>query len=236
MSVLCFRTQMLEASRQLHKYFHDCKDVLGRILEKQNSMPDELGRDSGSVSALQRKHTNFIQDLQGLQQQVQAIQEQSATLQVIDLYYFFWNGHCRSKQSNGPLFVSTFYKPSTFYVFFCAIFLGRVRWRQSPWDRQPGEGGGEGIVGAPAAGREPEVEAERHQRPLPILPDGPQPHKLDGRPTQADGHIGETKRRLGSRAFDEQPPGTQGGNWCKVNWNENKHIYSGAWVLRKKSS
>merc|ERR1712079_968132 len=75
------RTQMLEASRELHKYFHDCKDVLGRILEKQNSMPDELGRDSGSVSALQRKHTNFIQDLQGLQQQVQAIQAQSATLQ-----------------------------------------------------------------------------------------------------------------------------------------------------------
>ena len=73
---------MLEASRQLHKYFHDCKDVLGRILEKQNSMPDEVGRDTGSVSALQRKHTNFIQDLQGLQQQVQAIQEQSATLQV----------------------------------------------------------------------------------------------------------------------------------------------------------
>merc|ERR1719277_663906 len=75
------RTQMLEASKELHKYFHDCKDVLSRILEKQNSMPDELGRDSGSVSALQRKHTNFIQDLQGLQQQVQAIQEQSATLQ-----------------------------------------------------------------------------------------------------------------------------------------------------------
>merc|ERR1719187_2181372 len=75
------RTQMLEASRQLHKYFHDCKDVLGRILEKQNSMPDELGRDSGSVSALQRKHANFIQDLHSLQQQVTAIQEQSATLQ-----------------------------------------------------------------------------------------------------------------------------------------------------------
>ena len=201
---------MLEASRQLHKYFHDCKDVLGRILEKQNSMPDELGRDSGSVSALQRKHTNFIQDLQGLQQQVQAIQEQSATLQVIELY-----------------FSSTFLKvyiSHQLHIFF-AIFVGRVRWRQSPWDRQPGEGGGQGSVGAPAAGREPEVEAERHQRPLPILPDGPQPHKLDGRPTQADGHIGETKRRLGSRAFDEQPPGTQGRNWCKVNWNENKLVF-----------
>lgn len=29
------RTQMLQASRELHKFFHDCKDVLSRILEKQ---------------------------------------------------------------------------------------------------------------------------------------------------------------------------------------------------------
>merc|ERR1712223_1589362 len=76
------RTQMLEASRELHKYFHDCKDVLGRIFEKKNSMPDELGRDGGSVSALQRKHANFLQDLQGLQAQVTAIQEESAKLQA----------------------------------------------------------------------------------------------------------------------------------------------------------
>merc|ERR1719461_797380 len=76
------RTQMLEASRELHKYFHDCKDVLGRIMEKQHSMSDELGRDSGSVSALLRKHQNFLQDLQGLQTQVTAIQEESAKLQA----------------------------------------------------------------------------------------------------------------------------------------------------------
>merc|ERR1719328_24639 len=76
------RTQMLEASRELHKYFHDCKDVLGRIFEKKNSMPDELGRDGGSVSALQRKHANFIQDLQGLENQVRFIQEESAKLQA----------------------------------------------------------------------------------------------------------------------------------------------------------
>merc|ERR1719479_262374 len=76
------RTQMLEASKELHKYFHDCKDVLSRILEKQHSMSDELGRDSGSVSALLRKHQNFLQDLQGLQAQVQAIQEESAKLQA----------------------------------------------------------------------------------------------------------------------------------------------------------
>merc|ERR1712045_692519 len=76
------RTQMLEASRELHKYFHDCKDALGRILEKQHSMSDELGRDAGAVSALIRKHQNFVQDLQGLENQVRIIQEESAKLQA----------------------------------------------------------------------------------------------------------------------------------------------------------
>ena len=61
------RNQMLEASRELHKYFHDCKDVLSRILEKQNSMSDGLGRDGATVSMLQRKHQNFLQDLSTLQ-------------------------------------------------------------------------------------------------------------------------------------------------------------------------
>merc|ERR1719285_1304497 len=76
------RNQMLDASRELLKYFHDCRDVLSRILEKQNSMSDELGRDGATVSMLQRKHHNFLQDLQSLQAQVHAIQEDSAKLQA----------------------------------------------------------------------------------------------------------------------------------------------------------
>ncbi len=76
------RTQMLEASRELHKYFHDCKDVLGRILEKQHSMSDDLGRDAGAVSGLIRKHQNFAQDMHSLDSQVKAIQEESAKLQA----------------------------------------------------------------------------------------------------------------------------------------------------------
>merc|ERR1719356_1860043 len=76
------KNQMLEASRELLKYFHDCRDVLSRILEKQNSMSDELGRDGATVSMLQRKHHNFLQDLQSLQAQVHAIQEDSAKLQA----------------------------------------------------------------------------------------------------------------------------------------------------------
>ncbi|CAG0879659.1 unnamed protein product, partial [Darwinula stevensoni] len=76
------RTQMLSASWELHKFFHDCKDVLSRIIEKQNSMSDELGRDAGAVNALQRKHQNFVQDLMTLQSQVQQVQEDSAKLQA----------------------------------------------------------------------------------------------------------------------------------------------------------
>ncbi|EDW36624.1 GL15987 [Drosophila persimilis] len=55
------RTQMLAASRELHKFFHDCKDVVGRILEKQHGVYDE--------------------DVPTLYSQVQQIQEESAKLQ-----------------------------------------------------------------------------------------------------------------------------------------------------------
>ena len=45
-------------------------------------MSDELGRDGATVSMLQRKHQNFLQDLSTLQSQVNAIQEESAKLQA----------------------------------------------------------------------------------------------------------------------------------------------------------
>lgn len=54
------RLQLLEASRKLHKFFHDCRDCLSRILEKNHALPEELGRDSSSVGALTRKHQNFL--------------------------------------------------------------------------------------------------------------------------------------------------------------------------------
>lgn len=54
------RMQMLETSRMLHKFFHDCRDCLSRILEKNHSIPEDLGRDSSSVGALKRKHQNFL--------------------------------------------------------------------------------------------------------------------------------------------------------------------------------
>ncbi|XP_050549982.1 spectrin beta chain isoform X5 [Spodoptera frugiperda] len=74
------RTQMLAASRELHKYFHDCKDTLQRVNEKARGVSDELGRDAISVGALQRKHHNFMQDLSTLHQQVEAIRAECGRL------------------------------------------------------------------------------------------------------------------------------------------------------------
>ncbi|XP_067941733.1 spectrin beta chain-like isoform X2 [Watersipora subatra] len=74
------RTQHLNASWKLHRFFHDCRETLDRILEKQNSIPEELGRDVNSVEALQRKHETFENDLINIGEQVQRVQEEAAGL------------------------------------------------------------------------------------------------------------------------------------------------------------
>ncbi|XP_041353644.1 spectrin beta chain-like isoform X2 [Gigantopelta aegis] len=76
------RTQALQASWELHKFYHDCKDTIERIFEKKNSIPEEFGRDAQSVAALQRKHANFENDLVTLGHQVEAIQAESVRLQA----------------------------------------------------------------------------------------------------------------------------------------------------------
>lgn len=78
------RSQILEASRQIHKFFYDCRDCLARILEKTHSLPDELGRDSSSVGALSRKHQNFLKDIDAIGAQVQQIENDAYHLK--DLY------------------------------------------------------------------------------------------------------------------------------------------------------
>ncbi|CAF0706136.1 unnamed protein product [Brachionus calyciflorus] len=53
------RSQMLEHSWQLQKYFSDCKEVVALIDEKKKCIPDEAGRDAQSVAQLQRRHALF---------------------------------------------------------------------------------------------------------------------------------------------------------------------------------
>lgn len=64
------RTQILAASYELHKFYHDAKEILGRILDKHKKLPEELGRDQNTVETLQRMHTTFEHDIQALGTQV----------------------------------------------------------------------------------------------------------------------------------------------------------------------
>ncbi|XP_061693988.1 spectrin beta chain, non-erythrocytic 1 isoform X3 [Syngnathoides biaculeatus] len=75
------RTQILAASFELHKFYHDAKEILARILDKHKKLPEELGRDQNTVETLQRMHTAFEHDIQALGTQVRQLQEDAVRLQ-----------------------------------------------------------------------------------------------------------------------------------------------------------
>ncbi|XP_051791286.1 spectrin family protein isoform X2 [Erpetoichthys calabaricus] len=75
------RTQMLSASYELHRFYQDAKETLGRIQEKKTQLPDDLGRDLNSVQHLHRQHTTYEHDIQALNGQVRQVQDDAARLQ-----------------------------------------------------------------------------------------------------------------------------------------------------------
>uniref|UniRef100_H3BDJ8 Spectrin beta chain n=1 Tax=Latimeria chalumnae TaxID=7897 RepID=H3BDJ8_LATCH len=79
------RAQMLAASHELHKFFNDCKDVLGQIEDKQKQLPEVTGRGtSTSTGALQRLFSSFEHDIQVLVvPQVRQLQENAAQLRTV---------------------------------------------------------------------------------------------------------------------------------------------------------
>lgn len=64
---------MLEAARELHKFFYDAKEVLAMIQEKENLLTDDLGRDLNSLHQLQVVHQGFEADLAPLGNQVSLV-------------------------------------------------------------------------------------------------------------------------------------------------------------------
>lgn len=64
---------MLEAARELHKFFYDAKEVLAMIQEKENLLTDDLGRDLNSLHQLQVVHQGFEADLAPLGNQVRLV-------------------------------------------------------------------------------------------------------------------------------------------------------------------
>ncbi|XP_069036320.1 spectrin family protein isoform X2 [Lepisosteus oculatus] len=75
------RTQMLSASYELHRFYQDAKETLGRVQEKSAALPADLGRDLNTVQHLHRQHTAFEHDIQALSGQVRQVQDDAARLQ-----------------------------------------------------------------------------------------------------------------------------------------------------------
>ncbi|XP_032433147.1 spectrin family protein isoform X3 [Xiphophorus hellerii] len=75
------RTQMLAASYELHRFHQDAMEVLGRIKEKKEAVPSDLGRDLNTVQHLHRQHNTFENDIQALSGQVNQVQDDAARLQ-----------------------------------------------------------------------------------------------------------------------------------------------------------
>uniref|UniRef100_A0A3Q3JTU0 Spectrin beta chain n=1 Tax=Monopterus albus TaxID=43700 RepID=A0A3Q3JTU0_MONAL len=75
------RTQMLAASYELHRFHQDAMEVLGRVKEKREALPCDLGRDLNTVQHLHRQHNTFEHDIQALSGQVNQVQDDAARLQ-----------------------------------------------------------------------------------------------------------------------------------------------------------
>ncbi|KAG7484753.1 hypothetical protein MATL_G00053400 [Megalops atlanticus] len=75
------RTQMLAASYELHRFHQDAREALGRVREKREALPSDLGRDLNTVQHLHRQHTTYEHDIQALSGQVNQVQEDAARLQ-----------------------------------------------------------------------------------------------------------------------------------------------------------
>nr|XP_033811557.1 spectrin beta chain, non-erythrocytic 2 isoform X2 [Geotrypetes seraphini] len=75
------RSQMLSASYELHRLYHDARETLAQIQNKQKQQPDETGRDLNSAEAMQRMHTAYEHDIQALSTQVKQVQDDASRLQ-----------------------------------------------------------------------------------------------------------------------------------------------------------
>uniref|UniRef100_A0A8C3CPX6 Spectrin beta chain n=1 Tax=Cairina moschata TaxID=8855 RepID=A0A8C3CPX6_CAIMO len=79
------RAQLLAASHELHKFFSDCKDLLGQIEEKRRRLPELAAKEAprASAGALQRALGAFEHDVEVLVGQIRQLQEGAAQLRTV---------------------------------------------------------------------------------------------------------------------------------------------------------
>ena len=75
------RGKKLEAAGEIHKFNRDIAEALLRIQEKSSSLGNETGKDIKSIQRLLRYQDGFENDLLALQGQLEALAEDSASLQ-----------------------------------------------------------------------------------------------------------------------------------------------------------
>lgn len=106
------RTQILAASYELHKFYHDAKEIFGRIQDKHKKLPEELGRDQNTVETLQRMHTTFEHDIQALGTQVCILRSNCHGRRDV--------GICRALNCQGRGLYTVFVRlSSSFLLYFC---------------------------------------------------------------------------------------------------------------------
>uniref|UniRef100_W5N7P3 Spectrin beta chain n=1 Tax=Lepisosteus oculatus TaxID=7918 RepID=W5N7P3_LEPOC len=74
------RTQLLNSSYDLHKYFYDGKELVALIQEKHTQLPMDLGGDVSTAESFHRMHAAFERDIHSLGKQVKQFQETAARL------------------------------------------------------------------------------------------------------------------------------------------------------------
>ncbi|XP_062862945.1 spectrin beta chain, erythrocytic [Trichomycterus rosablanca] len=74
------RTQLLNSSYDLFKYFYDGKELVAQIQEKQNELPEDLGEDFSKAESFHRMHAAFERDISSLGKQVQDFQATAGRL------------------------------------------------------------------------------------------------------------------------------------------------------------
>ncbi|XP_050301484.1 spectrin beta chain-like isoform X2 [Anthonomus grandis grandis] len=76
------RVEILEASKQLHKFGFNWTNVLSEILKKQEAMEDGYGNNIKSTDSYLKSHERFLREIQIFSSQVVRILKDSAELQV----------------------------------------------------------------------------------------------------------------------------------------------------------
>ncbi|XP_042748783.1 spectrin beta chain, non-erythrocytic 4-like, partial [Lagopus leucura] len=77
------RAQLLAASHELHKFFSDCRELLGQIEEKRRRLPELTHEPRGSAGGIQRALGAFERDVEVLVGQVRQLQEGAAQLRTV---------------------------------------------------------------------------------------------------------------------------------------------------------